>query len=582
MGKGDKKLKDGKRGANVAHTNPFNSMDFEDSDDESLTENPAATAAAGGGGGGGKKKTKGKGGKGKKKKEQEKSAGSKAAGAAAAEQEDEEQEIEFSNPALLDESPRSPSPTGGAETDRPATGGGEDDGGLEDQAGADGGGKKGRMRAYLDKKEEEYREQEKARMAEAKKRAKEEKQKKKKKKKNKSTRVENPFDLGGGSDDSDDSDGEGEPGEAADAGSAPAPTANTSTYNPMQVELADDESWLEGVMKSGSVDLDDEVAGPAPDADKSFKVKQTAWKGKKIRGHRVKASVTLIVSQMSMRIMDGDVPVCNILYQDVHDWEVGAPKDKGGKPTIEISLQAGSPSFTALGPLVLLASKHAAAIAAQLTFSVTGFREEVGKGGYTPPKGASGGIDAAADATDAEWAQNPAASTPRAADGDAEEGVPPEGDGEEGGDSATAPDTVESLRSKVAETTQDLDGLEDELEARDDVIEDLREQLSARDAAMATLEAKMAVLTRENAALKASLGTAAQGGGDDADAAAGGFVAAAADEELSIDSIFAAAREADAAVRPTSNTRPPAVPPPPLPSLLPRLLLTTAAAADLT
>ena len=73
------------------------------------------------------------------------------------------------------------------------------------------------------------------------------------------------------------------------------------------------------------------------------------WKGKKIRGHRVKASVTLIVSQMSMRIMDGDVPVCNILYQDVHDWEVGAPKDKGGKPTIEISLQAGSPSFTALG-----------------------------------------------------------------------------------------------------------------------------------------------------------------------------------------------------------------------------------------
>ena len=78
----------------------------------------------------------------------------------------------------------------------------------------------------------------------------------------------------------------------------------------------------------------------------------------------------------------------------------------------------------------------------------------MGKAGYTPPAGASGGFDTA---DGAGWASNPAAATPRAGDGDgdgdgggdgdAEEGIPPE---------SRESETVESLRSKLDEVTLDL------------------------------------------------------------------------------------------------------------------------------
>ncbi len=504
MGKGDKKAKD--KGATVSHVNPFNSVD-EEFDDEPAAVDKVASASG---------KKKGLGGKGKKKKEN-------AQGDETATEEAEES-TEWSNPALLADSPRADAADGQASSE-------EEQGGVdEDQAGAEKSGKKGRMRAYLDKKEEEFREQEKAKSAEARKLAKALREKETKKKAaSKGTRVDNPFAV----DESSDEEVDGEQAKEAEAGGdSGAPSPNTSTFNPMQLDMAadddDDERWLDTAMQSGSVQLDDGAVA-APDADKTFKVKQTAWKGKKIRGHRVKASVSLIVSQMSMRIMDGDVLVCNILYQDVIDWEVSTPIDKGGKPTIDISLAGGSPTCTALGPLVRFASKHAAAIAAQLTFSVTEFRELSGKAGYTPPASASG-----------SFAATDSASSPATA----EEGVPPE-DPAGSGDDDSVPETVESLLSKVDETSKELEGLEDELDKRDDIIEDLRDKLGARDAAIATLQAQMAVLKHENAALKASLANSQAGGG----AAADGFVAAATDDEVSVDSIFAAAREADAAVR---------------------------------
>eukprot|EP01043_Picozoa_sp_COSAG02_P076071 COSAG02_NODE_15987_length_1122_cov_29.057674_1_plen_316_part_01 len=316
MGKGDKKAKD-KEGTTVSHINPFNSVD-EDAGDE-----PAVVDKVAGGGG----KKKGKNGKGKKKKEHEQ-ADKTATGAV--EPEEEEEPTEWSNPALLADSPRADAAAGQASSE-------EEQGGAEgDQGAAEKSGKKGRMRAYLDKKEEEFREQEKAKATEARKQAKMLREKEAKRKAaRKGTQVDNPFAVGESSDeevDGEEAKGSEEVGgDGAEASNAHSP--NTSTFNPMQLDMAagddDDERWLDTAMQSGSAQLDD-AAIVAPDADKTFMVKQTVWKGKKLRGHRVKASVSLIVSQMSMRIMDGDVLVCNILYQDVHDWEVGTPMDKGG------------------------------------------------------------------------------------------------------------------------------------------------------------------------------------------------------------------------------------------------------------
>lgn len=528
MGKGDKTTKQ-KDGATVSHVNPFNSVDLEDAAE------PAAVDKAGSG----ETKRQAKGGKGKKKKSGWAGHASDAGKTATAEAAEDEEGTVCSNPALLVESPRADAAAGqGASDDEQSAAG-------DDQSGAERAVKKGRMRAYLDRKEEAFREQERAKALEAKRQARSMRESEARKQaESKGTKVDNPFtmddssdeDTGGGDVEADDQ------AEQAQRAPATAISSNTSTFNPMQIDMTDgddgdddddDQRWLNTAMHTGSV-LED-VPGPAPEDNRTFKVKQNAWKGKKIRGHRVKASVSLIVSQMSMRIMDGDVLVCNILYQDVHDWEVGAPMDKGSKPTIDIALQGGSPTFAALGPLVRFASKHAAAIAAQLTYSITEFRELSGKAGYTPPAGASDSF------ADTEPASSPATAEPVAA----EEGVPPE-DAAASCEDDSAPHTVESLLSKVDETTRDLDGLEDEIEKRDDMIEDMREKLDGRDAAIATLHAQMAVLKHENAALKASLADAQTGG----KAAASGFVAAATNnDEVSVDSIFAAAREADAAVR---------------------------------
>ena len=60
---------------------------------------------------------------------------------------------------------------------------------------------------------------------------------------------------------------------------------------------------------------------------------------------------------------------------------------------------------------------------------------------------------------------------------------------------------------------------------------------------MTRLEVQVAALARENAALKLSLvGAQADGSGS------GGFVEAAAEEAATVETIFAAASEADAAV----------------------------------
>jgi hypothetical protein len=48
-------------------------------------------------------------------------------------------------------------------------------------------------------------------------------------------------------------------------------------------------------------------------ANHGYKVKQSFWKGKKVRGKRVKASVSLTVSQMAVQISDADHPIESVL-----------------------------------------------------------------------------------------------------------------------------------------------------------------------------------------------------------------------------------------------------------------------------
>ena len=507
--KANSKMAKDNDGVTVVHS-PFNSLDQEDDGD-------AVEVGKVVGGGGKKKHGNGKAKKTATQEERGKTGKSKKKQDSTGTAQPEEHTTEWSNPALMVDSPRADAATA---QDKPAalvlqrdeeqgtgeneqagakngekTGSSDEEQGVRNDQAGEKSGKKSRMIAYLEKKDQEER----AKAAEAKKRA--AARRKKEAKKTRSTHVENPFAL---EDSSDEDVDDGEAGQEVEGGTAatsspakPSISKKTSDIG-SDVDMAggdeDDKRLLDNAMQSGSVHVEDDAAGLV--ADKTFKVKQTAWKGKKIRGHKVNASVSLIVSQMTLRIMDGDVLVCSILYQDIFQWEVGKPLEKGGKPTIDISLQAGSPTFAALGPLVRFASKSPAAIAARLTHSVTEFKELSGK--CSPPAGDS--------ATSADT------DTATVASADTEEGIPPQEASSSCGDDSV-PVTGGCSLSKANQATPKLDGVQNEVEITRDVIEDLREQLNARDAVLATLEADMAVLKLENAALKASLANAQAGPG---------------------------------------------------------------------
>ena len=502
----------------VVHS-PFNSLadeeDCEPVEVRKVVVGAGVGGVNGGGGGGGGKKKQSNGGTAKKNATQEERGKTgkpkkkqESTGTAAP----EELTTEWSNPALMIDSPRADAATAqdepaelvlkryeeqgkgegkqaGAENGGKTGSSDEEQGARNDQAG-EKSGKKSRMIAYLEKKDQEDR----AKAAEAKKRA-----AARRKREAKKTHVDNPFALDDSSDeDADNSEaeeeGESDPA-AASRRAKPSISKKTSDIG-SDADMADgddDKRFLDNTMKSGPVHADDDASGLV--ADKTFKVKQTAWKGKKIRGHKVNASVSLIVSQMALRIMDGDVLVCSILYQDIHHWEVGKPLEKGGKPTIDVSLQAGSPTFAALGPLIRFVTKSPAAIASQLAHSVTEFKELSGKCSH--PTGDSG----SSAGTDTEIVES----------GDTEEGIPPQEASSSCGDDSV-PGTDGCSLSNANPVTPKLDGVQHELETRD-VIEDLREKLNDRDALLATLEADMAALKLENAELRASLANAQAGRG---------------------------------------------------------------------
>eukprot|EP01052_Picozoa_sp_SAG31_P073213 SAG31_NODE_32224_length_358_cov_1.000000_1_plen_113_part_01 len=59
--------------------------------------------------------------------------------------------------------------------------------------------------------------------------------------------------------------------------------------------------------------------------EKSFRVTQTEWKNKKIRGKKISEEVTLSVSQSSIKVLDDSTtpptPIDSYLIQNLMSWE---------------------------------------------------------------------------------------------------------------------------------------------------------------------------------------------------------------------------------------------------------------------
>ena len=75
--------------------------------------------------------------------------------------------------------------------------------------------------------------------------------------------------------------------------------------------------------------IEDEPAADAASAwagvdmagEKSFEVTQTHWKGKKMKGKKISETVTLSVSQSSIKVLDAGMPIESYLIQNLMSWE---------------------------------------------------------------------------------------------------------------------------------------------------------------------------------------------------------------------------------------------------------------------